>query len=66
MNQLDDRKLFVVSISQTSEVLRLYNLIEDLTISDNSGFFKSISWQDGSFLGVHIGVMEEGINSRSI
>jgi hypothetical protein len=34
MNELDVRKRFVVSISQRSEELRLYNLVSNLTISN--------------------------------
>jgi hypothetical protein len=34
MIEPDVRKSFVVSISQRSEKLRLYNLVQNLTISD--------------------------------
>jgi hypothetical protein len=44
----------VASISQRNEELSLYNLVENLTISNpglKSGIFKSISWLNGSFFG---------------
>jgi hypothetical protein len=44
----------VVSISQRSEELRLYNLVKNLKISNprlKSGIFKCISWLNDSFFG---------------
>jgi hypothetical protein len=54
LDALHVREPLVVSISQRSEELRLYNLVENLTISNprfKSCIFKCISLVNGSFIG---------------
>jgi hypothetical protein len=67
LNELVVRKPLVVSISQRSEELRLYNLILNLTISNprlESGIFKCISWLNGSFFGGDDrGFLKEGVKT---
>jgi hypothetical protein len=64
LNEIDDRKLLVVSVSQTSDEMILCNVVYDLTISNPSlKRYLQMRLSDESFfffLGDNMGLLEEG------